>query len=201
MLEKQAMARGVKEFEEIQMGLEGRKKRKANDDDEDVEPKLHTNGDRASKKMAVAELQDGDGMTVGHVIKKQGFELDESELLRIAKSDRQRHKDHLTDEKAISSKSKLPSFWIPSLTPSLSASEKLPKKLPKLQSVCPASDPNNLHYYSLKTLVTLQFEEEKEEKTRHGEVTRMCPSCRKALSNEVKAIGMVEGLLNYVEDC
>ncbi|KAI5304555.1 hypothetical protein KEM56_006353, partial [Ascosphaera pollenicola] len=77
----------------------------------------------------------------------------------------------------------LPSFWVPALTPTTDVTEKKP---PKLSPICPASSPDNGHPYSLKTLVTVHFTEEKDDKT--GELMRICPSCKKGLSNGSKAI-------------
>jgi len=215
------MDRGVHEFEKIQMGLEGRRKRKDREDDldrnggggggdaGDDDAATLRDAEGSNKRKAIMDTQTVDSSTITPTINTKstpsrsstGFSLDENELLRIARSDRQRHKDKLNDEKANAAAPKLPSFWIPSLTPSLSSTEIMPRKPPKLQSVCPASDPDQHHYYSLKTLVALQFAEETDEKNKHGEATRICPSCRKALSNEVKAIGSFDSfplLLSYL---
>lgn len=56
----------------------------------------------------------------------------------------------------------------------------------KLSPICPASTEDNPHNYSLKTLVTVNFSEEKDDKT--GEQVRICPSCKKGLSNGPKAM-------------
>jgi len=58
----------------------------------------------------------------------------------------------------------------------------------KLNPVCPASDKNHIHNYSLKTLVAVHFTEEKDEKTKYGEPQRICPSCKKGLSNSSRAM-------------
>lgn len=59
-------------------------------------------------------------------------------------------------------------------------------KPPKLNPICPASNPANKHSYSLKALVTVHFTEEKDE--RSGETARVCPSCKKGLNNGLKAM-------------
>jgi nitric oxide synthase-interacting protein len=56
----------------------------------------------------------------------------------------------------------------------------------KLHPVCPASNPSSPHHLSLKTLIAVEFNEEKDDKT--GEMARVCPSCSKVLSNSSKAM-------------
>ncbi len=60
------------------------------------------------------------------------------------------------------------------------------KKKVKSQPTCPASQEDKPHYYSLHTIVTVNFEEEVDSKTRVSQ--RICPACRKALSNSSKAM-------------
>ena len=84
-------------------------------------------------------------------------------------------------------KSQLPSFWIPSLTPS--TENGADTKPLKLNPICPASSPENKHGYSLKLLVTVHFTEEKDGKS--GETIRVCPSCKKGLNNGLKAMRTV----------
>ncbi|KAF3166004.1 hypothetical protein TWF788_000616 [Orbilia oligospora] len=193
-LEKEAVERGVKEFEEVQMGLERRQlnKRKA-DDIVDNNDGSNAGANGATQTIIAREngkitIEETDSSSSRDPKRSKTFTLDESELLRIARSDRERLKTSITAEKSAASAPKLPSFWIPSLTPSLSTSEIAPTKPPKLQPVCPGSDPEKLHNYSLKSLVSVKFAEEAEEKNKHGETARICPSCKKGLSNETKAV-------------
>ncbi|KAJ5087923.1 hypothetical protein N7456_011539 [Penicillium angulare] len=86
-----------------------------------------------------------------------------------------------TDE----TKSALPSFWVPSLTPSTDANEIAANKTVKLAPVCPGSSETETHSYSLKGLVEVHFTEEK---ATDGTVSRICPSCKKNLSNGLKAM-------------
>ncbi|KAF3906428.1 hypothetical protein ABW20_dc0105421 [Dactylellina cionopaga] len=192
-LDREAVDRGVKEFEEVQMGLEQRRrdlKRKAGDADKtEVEAPVERIIGRENGKILVVEEEQSDSSSRDPKRSKT-FTLDESELLRIARSDRERLKTSITAEKSAAAVPKLPSFWIPSLTPSLSSAEIAPTKPPKLQPVCPGSDPEKLHNYSLKSLVSVVFAEEPEEKNKHGEKARICPSCKRGLSNETKAVGM-----------
>jgi nitric oxide synthase-interacting protein len=62
---------------------------------------------------------------------------------------------------------------------------KIAKKA-KQSPICPASPDDKPHNYSLHTLITLAFTEEKETTT--GTSQRICPSCKKALSNTSKAM-------------
>jgi nitric oxide synthase-interacting protein len=103
-------------------------------------------------------------------------------------------------QQAESSKSALPSFWVPSLTPSIDVD---PTAKPiKLSPICPGSTESNHHDYSLKTLVDVHFTEAKDdeagagagsgmkEKDNMGKKSRICPSCRKVLTNGLKAMRM-----------
>lgn len=87
-----------------------------------------------------------------------------------------------------SAKSTLPSFWVPSVTPTSNTKDTLHevKKKTKTSPICPSSQEHHPHTYSLHTLVTINFAEEeaKNAKTK----TRICPSCKKGLSNSLKAM-------------
>ena len=83
---------------------------------------------------------------------------------------------------------KLPSFWTPSVTPSSIINNSLyeiQKKI-KTSPVCPASPEDSLHSYSLAVLVQVNFTEEKDGESK--KLQRICPSCKKVLSNALKAI-------------
>lgn len=60
------------------------------------------------------------------------------------------------------------------------------KKKAKTAPVCPSSQGNNAHTYSLHTLVTINFTEEESRDTKAK--TRICPSCKKGLTNASKAM-------------
>lgn len=93
----------------------------------------------------------------------------------------------LTLPQSESSKSALPSFWVPSLTPNTDANEIAASKAVKLAPICPGSSETHKHTYSLKSLVEVHFTEEKGS---DGTVSRVCPSCKKNLSNGLKAMRM-----------
>ncbi|EZG04639.1 hypothetical protein H106_05533 [Trichophyton rubrum CBS 735.88] len=174
-LAAEARDRELKEFEMVSMGLEERKMKRKRE----LEERRQEN--EKSEK-------DGDGSPGNLEIKKrrkEGFELDEEEMRKIAMEEREKMMKKIEREKAESSKSQLPSFWVPSLTPSVAESGD-DSKSTKLNPICPASTSQNKHGYSLKGLVTVHFTEEKDDKT--GDMVRICPSCKKALSNGLKAI-------------
>ncbi|KAI9815178.1 MAG: hypothetical protein M1826_002092 [Phylliscum demangeonii] len=174
----EAKMRAVEEFERVQMGLE--------------RPTGAAAAAAAAKGMAAGssdETKTADELEEPpRKEKKRKFELDEDELLRIAKEERNRAKKALHEEKAEASRSHLPSFWVPSLTPSSNTSTALHgvAHQPKRQPVCPASAKDQPHAFSLKTLVTVHFSEEKDDQT--GELVRSCPSCKRVLGKGMKAV-------------
>lgn len=168
----EAKSRSVQEFEKIQMGLEAKMGSKSNI------PKIVG---REDGKILVEEQVPGAKRG-----EKRKFELDEDELLRIAREERTKARKAIDDEKA--SKTTLPSFWVPSITPSSNTNSTLHTivKKAKQSPVCPASPSDKPHNYSLHTLVTVVFTEEKDAAT--GGLQRICPSCKKGLSNTSKAM-------------
>ncbi|KAK2744708.1 hypothetical protein FQN55_006627 [Onygenales sp. PD_40] len=163
-LADEARERELREFEMVSMGLEERKRKL--DAEKGGEEGASSNGELARKR-------------------RKGFELDEDSMRNIAREERDKIRREIERERNESSKSKLPSFWVPSLTPSTSNGP-LDAKPAKLSPLCPASTPENKHGYSLKGLVTVTFTEDKDDKS--GEMIRVCPSCKKGLTNGVKAI-------------
>lgn len=187
--DKEAHEKAVRDFEMLQMGLEIRNSRRG---------VAQTVVAREGGKLVVEEEVPEQKGT------KRKFELDEEELRRLASEETQRAKTALSAEKVLhppsitrehtantaqdaASKTKLPSFWVPSLTPSVADSE-LIRKPPKLTPVCPASEKDHIHHYSLKSLTTVHFTEEEDERTKHGDAQRICPACKKGLSNSIKAM-------------
>jgi nitric oxide synthase-interacting protein len=75
---------------------------------------------------------------------------------------------------------------VPSLTPSTGQSE-LANQERKLSTLCPASDPKHTHPLSLKSLVPVNFSEDPQDKTKDGLPLRICPSCKKALNNNLRS--------------
>lgn len=60
------------------------------------------------------------------------------------------------------------------------------KKKVKTQPTCPVASENKPHFYSLYSLVSINFTEEKDSTTKSSQ--RICPSCKKVLSNASKAM-------------
>ncbi|KAL1957215.1 hypothetical protein VTO42DRAFT_6249 [Malbranchea cinnamomea] len=173
---EEARERELREFELVSMGLEGRKRKLGDDTNE-------RRNSRSSPTMTSMTTP-----TVEEPIKKrrkEGFGLDEEEIKRLAQEERERVMKEMERERSESAKPQLPSFWVPSLTPSTENGADMTKPL-KLNPICPASTPENKHGYSLKLLVTVNFTEEKDDQT--GEIVRICPSCKKALNNGLKAM-------------
>ncbi|KAG0271540.1 hypothetical protein BGZ95_000640 [Linnemannia exigua] len=117
--------------------------------------------------------------------KKRAFELDTEELERISKQERIDVAKAIEDE-AKSKKPVLPSFWVPSLTPS---NRKTEYKATKLHTMCTASDKE--HKLSLKNLIPVKFEmafedHDGEDSTLPAKQSAICPICRKGFTNTTK---------------
>ncbi|KAL8829980.1 MAG: hypothetical protein Q9191_001705 [Dirinaria sp. TL-2023a] len=172
--------RAIRDFEATMMGLEGWKK----------------------------EGRGGAAEVVGQRGVKRNFELDEAEMLKNAVDERAKARKALDEEKA--SKPTLPSFWVPSLTPSTNThtpSSTTTKPL-KLNPICPASSSSSSektkpHPLSLKTLVSVNFTRSKDsQSSRSGSkggdnappppaaaaAALICPACTKVLNNTLKAV-------------
>ncbi|KAL2256698.1 hypothetical protein VTK26DRAFT_1263 [Humicola hyalothermophila] len=123
--------------------------------------------------------------TVNNTGEKRKFSLDPDEVARIAEEERAKARKAIDGEKAL--KPTLPSFWSPSVTPSSNSSNTLHevKKKVKTQPTCPAAPEDRPHYYSLHTLVTVNFTEEPDPDTKTPH--RVCPACKKGLTNTSKA--------------
>lgn len=167
--EEEARQRAVEEFEKVQMGLEAK-----------IGGGRSIVGRDNGKVMVEEEIRGGKRG------EKRKFELDEDELLRIAREERTKARRAIDDEKA--SKTTLPSFWVPSITPSSNTNNTLHNiaKKAKVSPVCPASPVDQPHNYSLHTLITVIFTEETIDET--NTTQRVCPACKKALSNSSKAV-------------
>ena len=155
-------ARAIDEFEKTMMGLEEKSVRTAADGlDED------------------ADATQGRG-----VKRKRG--LDEEEMLKNAREEKAKARKAIDDEKA--AEPRLPSFWVPSLTPSTKADRKSAAAPTKLNPLCPASSAANKHNISLRSLVTINFQPSKDPGPASQGQGMICPACIKALNNTNKAI-------------
>ena len=152
--------RALREFERVQAGLSAAAARKGEEHESEERLKAGT---------------------------KRKFELDEQELMRIAKEERSKVRKEMDDEKRAAAKH-LPSFWAPSQTPDGSAAKvSIPEKPPKLNPLCPSSSEASPHNITLKTLTSIHFTEEKSSEG-GGKMIRSCPACRKALTNISKGV-------------
>ncbi|KAA8652406.1 hypothetical protein EYZ11_002859 [Aspergillus tanneri] len=173
---EEARQRDLHDFELVSMGLDpARDKDESKDDQNNKKRKAEDASDTLAFKSREVEVNGK---------RKKVFELDEKELARVAREEQERLKTELKREKS-ESKSALPSFWVPSLTPTTDPDEIAANQAVKLTPICPASSEDKRHGYSLKSLVDVHFTEEK---TTDGSVARICPSCKKTLTNGLKAM-------------
>ncbi|KAK2068415.1 hypothetical protein P8C59_003052 [Phyllachora maydis] len=168
--EAEAQERAVREFEWTQAGLDARL----------VTAAAGGEGERRRDSEVDGSAQRG---------AKRKFSLDQEEVARIATEERARARRKLDAEQA--TKPALPSFWTPSVTPTSNAKDTLHevKKEAKSLPVCPASQEDKPHHYSMQTLVTINFTEEKKPTGGGGQAAqRICPACTKELTNASKAV-------------
>lgn len=85
------------------------------------------------------------------------------------------------------SKTSRPFFWTPSLTPDVRDSKlgPAPDKA-KAVPVCPASSGDAPHTFSMQKLINLRFDEDSAAPV--TETGKLCPSCRKPLTNALEPI-------------
>ncbi|KAK3997343.1 hypothetical protein QBC44DRAFT_347013 [Cladorrhinum sp. PSN332] len=175
----EAQERAVKEFELTQLGLS-------------IKPggsgSGHGGGKSKTEQPTPREREPPEPETENGTAekgKKRKFSLDGDEVARIAMEERAKARKAIDDEKA--SEPTLPSFWSPMVTPTSNSSNTLHevKKKTKTQPTCPSSSEDKPHYYSLHTLITVHFTEETDSATKKTQ--RICPACKKALSNSSRA--------------
>ncbi|MCJ1438406.1 hypothetical protein MMC27_007794 [Xylographa pallens] len=159
--------KAVDDFEKVMMGLDGGPRTRITGQVSVVEEEL-VNGKRGVKRK---------------------FELDEEEMLKNAKEERLKARKALDDEK--SAKPSLPSFWVPSLTPS-STNSKVAKSV-KLYPFCPASSETSSHPLSLKSLIPVKFStstltSSEPNPSADETANRICPACKRALKNGVRSM-------------
>ncbi|KAI0184643.1 hypothetical protein EV127DRAFT_225886 [Xylaria flabelliformis] len=176
-LDAEAQERAVREFEMTQNGLDVRSKSTPSEE-----------GQGQRDREGSSAVVEGEGEGGGDRQRKRKFEIDEDEVKRIAADDRAKARKAIDDEKA--AQPTLPSFWVPSITPSSNTREALHEvvKKAKTNPICPASPEDKPHAYSLHTLVSVHFTtEDGDKQSKDGKTVRICPSCKKGLSNSSKA--------------
>ncbi|KAM7193277.1 hypothetical protein V8F20_008472 [Naviculisporaceae sp. PSN 640] len=176
----EAQERAIREFELTQAGLSIKRTPSANN---------RADNGKAESSDSPGNGKEEDKNEDSKPNQKRKFSLDADEIARLAAEERAKLRKTIDQEKA--SKPTLPSFWSPSVTPSSNKNDTLHqvKKKIKTQPTCPASSEDNPHYYSLHTLIPVNFTEEEttnDSKTK-VEKHRICPACNKGLSNTSRA--------------
>lgn len=202
--------RAVKEFEKTMMGLEtdyvpaeGRQSRQPGEN-----AASNANGKTAADDSQNENNGRSTMLTEPHGTKRKFFALDEPSMLANAQRERAQARRAIEAENA-ASKGNLPSFWVPSLTPSTGddlrkVGSGLDPALEKSQQpLCPGSvaataGGKGHHHLSLKSLVDVQFKASSagEASTAGGGggdsgpkgSKYTCPACDKLLSNALKAV-------------
>ncbi|KAI1810921.1 ENOS interacting protein [Poronia punctata] len=166
LLDAEARERAIRDFEMTQNGLDVRSRSN-------------------STKPVPNQAQQENDENANESSRKRKFEMDDEELQRIAAEDRAKARKAIDDEKAATPK--LPSFWVPAVTPSSNTQNTLHEvaKKTKTSPTCPASPEDKPHTYSLHSLVGVRFTEDTDEKSK--KTVRICPSCKKVLGNSSKA--------------
>ncbi|GAW23929.1 hypothetical protein ANO14919_135060 [Xylariales sp. No.14919] len=179
-LDAEAHERAVREFEMTQNGLDV-SSRSASMSASTPMPTPDSR-DREETSAVEGDRQRGAG--------KRKFEIDEDEVLRIATDDRAKARKAIDDEKA--AQPTLPSFWVPTVTPSSNTHNTLHEVIQKTKKtpICPASPEAKPHTYSLHALVNIHFATEDDDsgQSKNGKTVRICPSCKKGLGNSSKAV-------------
>ncbi|KAK5056854.1 hypothetical protein LTR84_012386 [Exophiala bonariae] len=138
--------------------------------------------------------------------KREARELHSSSSANAKRIEKDGHADRKTEDdddqdsnhREKKTKSSEASFWIPSTNSNETNNHRI-KTHAKKHPICPASTPTTQHTYSLKTLITVNFSEEgsaddhdtpasSATSTSTTTKTRICPSCRKALTNTSRAM-------------
>ena len=196
LLDAEAHERAVLEFERTMSGLDGRAAR--------ASVSTSTTPAPAPAPTSGSRKEGSESATSGE--RKRKFEIDADEVQRIAADDRAKARKAIDEEKA--AKPTLPSFWVPSVTPSSNSRDALHEVVKKSKTgpVCPASSEDRPHAYSLHGLIGIRFSTtaEVDDNGRggtigrgmegngsgngDGKVVRICPACKKGLGNSSRAV-------------
>ncbi|KAL1748155.1 hypothetical protein HDZ31DRAFT_30142 [Schizophyllum fasciatum] len=117
---------------------------------------------------------------------KRKFEFDTDAVARLAREAEEAALRQIEREQADALKSKLPDFWLPSLTPTY-ASAGPPRSLQdvKLQTTCRGGEP--AHALARKHLSPVDFSTFS---SPDGAREKMCPACKKGLSTSTRIFHM-----------
>ncbi|KAK0732844.1 hypothetical protein B0T21DRAFT_385028 [Apiosordaria backusii] len=181
----EAQERAIREFELTQAGLSLKPAVRSDERKSSTSTPTSTDQTKPPPEATPSDSNGTPDTNNARTGEKRKFALDEDELARIASEERAKARKAIDSEKA--SKPTLPSFWSPFVTPSSNKNNTLHevKKKSKTQPTCPSSSEDNPHYYSLHTLVTVNFTEETDSSTK--KTTRICPACKKGLTNSSRA--------------
>ena len=190
--------RAVKEFEKTMMGLEG----PVNGGEAGRKKPPTTTSTKTKDTTTTASAADQNPPPDPNPLKRKHFTLDEPTMLLAAQHDRAQARRALDAESA--AKATLPSFWVPSLTPSTGDdTRKLESAVVKLQPLCPGSvgEGKGKHGLSLRGVVDVRFKTAAAaaaaaaegkgvgyEGVGGGGAKYICPACDKTLSNSLKAV-------------
>lgn len=162
-----ARQRILQEFEKGQLGLGTGALSRDKDEDKD-------------KKNSGTNDKSGQGESHGT---KRKFDFDMDKVEVAAREAEEAAMRQIEKEQAEARKSKFPDFWLPSVTPTAAAG---PSKEIKLNTVCRAADPP--HSLTLKELTPVSFstlENNGKQNSKYDETDKVCPSCKKTLSNRI----------------
>ncbi|KAF8577662.1 hypothetical protein K439DRAFT_1418045 [Ramaria rubella] len=113
--------------------------------------------------------------------RKFDFDLDKAEVMARDAEDAALRQIEL--EQVEARKSKLPDFWLPSLTPTANPNTLPSLKDVKLTTLCRAGTP--AHPVAIKSLIPVTFSTLPPGNGNSDESDTMCPSCKKKLSNNL----------------
>ncbi|KAI8141075.1 hypothetical protein BJV82DRAFT_518943 [Fennellomyces sp. T-0311] len=172
LTQKQNIKREQRSLEQKLQALE---EKRAQDEDEARQTLLDqfekTQTSMLGHRKLQQQTQEKDDEKQSGVKRKKEDATDADQLARAAK--------RIAEEKASKSKSKLSSFWLPSMTPEAQLQYKDEIKPIQTQTMCTAV--KTPHPVSIKNLIGVKFQYEDDAKKKC-----QCPACLKTLSNASK---------------
>jgi len=143
--------------------------------------KSQTVGSSSSSFSANVARNTGGGLEGERGVKRK-FELDDGRVEQLVLESEERALKLLEAEQAENRKAKLPSFWLPTLTPDAGPSKLMEE--PKLHTLCKASEPP--HPITLKSLTEVKFATANSTSITSTDEAYTCWTCRKSFSNVTK---------------
>lgn len=201
-LEEEAKQRALDEFERTQAGDRPHNQQRTESSRyREYDWSMQRAEERLSESQEHQRIPHDDGSRKEeNGAQKRKLELDEEQLLSVARQDRDKARKLVESEKRRAT-SDLPAFWVPGQTPNGSKSIQAKAQQMKTQPLCPGSHTGSPHPISLKTLVPVRFSEDRsrtdsKRQASGGNETGpakqgksfVCPACSRVLSNASKAI-------------